>query len=120
MSDIVRLTTNPRRGRCVVFNGMVFLGGQVADDRSQDIRGQTAQALAKIDRFLGEAGTDKRRLLTAQIWLADIARDFAGMNEVWDAWVDPDHAPARATAQCGLGAPGGLIEIMVTAAAGVA
>ena len=117
MSDITRLTTNARRGRCVIFNKMVFLGGQVADDRSQDIRGQTIQALAKIDRFLAEAGTDKRRLLTAQIWLKDIARDFAGMNEAWDAWIDSECAPARATAQCELGAPGGLIEIIVTAAA---
>lgn len=117
MSDILRLTTNPRRGRCVIFNEMVFLGGQVADDRSQDIRGQTAQALAKVDRFLAEAGTDKSRILSAQIWLQDIARDFAGMNEVWDTWIDFNHAPARATAQCGLGAPGGLIEIIIVAAA---
>lgn len=116
MSDIRRLVTNARRGRCVVFNGIVFLGGQVADDRSQDIRGQTSQVLAKIDRFLADAGSRRDRLLTAQIWLKDIRRDFAGMNDVWDAWIDLDHAPARATVESELGAADALVEIVVTAA----
>ena len=116
MAGIVRQVTNARRGRCVIFNGTVFLGGQVADDRSQDAGGQMAQALAKIDRCLAEAGTDRDHLLTAQIWLKDIARDFAAMNVVWDAWSDPDAAPARATVQCELGAADALVEIMVTAA----
>ena len=67
MSDIVRIVTNTRRGRAVVYNGMIFAGGQVADDRSQDIRGQTKQTLAKIDRVLADAGSDKSRLLSVQI-----------------------------------------------------
>jgi enamine deaminase RidA (YjgF/YER057c/UK114 family) len=96
---------------------MVFVGGQTADDRGQDIRGQTRQTLAKIEKFLGEAGTDKSRLLTAQIWIRDLERDFAGMNEVWDAWTAPSAAPTRATAQCEMGAPDILVEIIVTAAA---
>jgi enamine deaminase RidA (YjgF/YER057c/UK114 family) len=116
MSDITRIVTNTRRGRAVVYNGLVFIGGQVADDRSQDIRGQTEQVLAKIERILTEAGSHKARLLSAQIWLKDIGGDFVGMNEVWDAWIGPDIAPSRATVQCELGAPGALIEIVVTAA----
>jgi enamine deaminase RidA (YjgF/YER057c/UK114 family) len=116
MSNIVRVATDTRRSRAVVYNGMVFVGGQAADDRSQDIRGQTKQTLAKVEKFLADAGTDKSRLLTAQIWLKDIARDFAGMNEIWDAWTAPNAAPTRATAQCEMGAPDVLVEIIVTAA----
>ena len=117
MGDITRIATDSRRSRAVVCNGMVFVGGQTADDRGQDIRGQTRQTLAKIEKFLAEAGTDKSRLLTAQIWIKDLARDFAGMNEIWDAWTAPGAAPTRATAQCEMGAPDILVEIIVTAAA---
>ena len=116
MSDITRIATDKRRSRAVVYNGMVFVGGQTADDRTQDIRGQTQQTLAKIDRFLAEAGTEKSRLLTAQIWIKDIQSDFAGMNEIWDNWTASGSAPTRATAQCVMGAPDVLVEIIVTAA----
>ncbi len=116
MNDILRIATDKRRSRAVVYNGIVFVGGQTADDRSQDIRGQTQQTLAKIEKFLAETGTDKSRLLTAQIWLKDIKNDFAGMNEVWDAWTTPDAASTRATAQCEMAAPDVLVEIIVTAA----
>lgn len=116
MSNIQRIATDKRRSRAVVYNGMVFVGGQTADDRSQDIQGQTRQTLAKIEKFLAEAGTDKSRLLTAQIWIKDIKKDFAGMNEIWDAWTAPGSAPTRATAQCELAAPEVLVEIIVTAA----
>lgn len=116
MSNIVRIETDKRRSRVVVYNGMVFVGGMVANDRSQDIQGQTKQTLARIDGYLAEAGTDKSRLLTAQIWIKDIVNDFAGMNEIWNAWTAPNAAPTRATAQCEMGAPDVLIEIIVTAA----
>lgn len=116
MSQIVRAEVSARASRVVTYNGMVFLGGQTAEDRTQDIQGQTRQVLAKIDRFLAQAGTDKSRLLTAQIWLKDIARDFAGMNEVWDAWTAPDCPPARATAQAEMAKPEILVEIIVSAA----
>lgn len=116
MNDIVRIETDKRRSRAVIYNGMVFIGGQTADDRSQDIRGQTKQTLAKIDKFLAEAGTDKSRLLTAQIWIKDIVNDFEGMNEIWNGWTAPDAAPTRATAQCDMAAPDLLVEIIVTAA----
>ena len=95
--EIKRIATDTRRSRAVVYNHMVFVGGQTADDRSQDIRGQTAQTLAKI-------------------WIKDLERDFAGMNEVWDAWTAPNAAPTRATAQCEMGAKDILVEIIVTAA----
>ena len=116
MTEITRIATDTRRSRAVVYNGMVFIGGQTADDRSQDIRGQTVQALAKIEKFLADAGSDKSRLLSAQIWIKDLARDFAAMNEIWDAWTAPGAAPTRATAQCEMGAPDVLVEIIVTAA----
>ncbi|MEI2416861.1 RidA family protein [Orrella sp. JC864] len=118
MNDIIRIATDARRSRAVVYNGIVFVGGQTADDRSQDIRGQTRQTLAKIEKFLAEAGTDKNRLLTAQIWIKDIKNDFAGMNEIWDAWTAPGSAPTRATAQCEMAAPDVLVEIVVSAALG--
>ncbi len=117
MSDIIRIETDKRRSRAVIYNGTVFVGGMTADDRSQDIKGQTQQTLAKIEDFLAKAGTDKSRLLTAQIWIKDLARDFEGMNEVWNAWTAPNAAPTRATAQCEMGAPDVLVEIIVTAAA---
>ncbi len=118
MNDIVRIATSSRLSRAVVYNGIVFVAGQTAGDRSQDIRGQTVQTLAKIDQILAEAGTDKHRLLSAQIWIKDIVHDFAGMNEIWDAWTAPNAAPTRATAQCEMGAPDVLVEIIVTAAVG--
>lgn len=118
MNEITRIDTAKRGSRVVIYNGIVFLAGATADDRSQDIRGQTEQTLAKIEGFLAKAGTDKSRLLTAQIWLKDIKNDFAGMNEVWDAWTAPEAAPTRATAQCEMGLPEILVEIIVTAAVG--
>lgn len=116
MNNIVRIANDRRHSRAVIYNGMVFVGGQTADDRNQDIRGQTQQALAKIEKFLADAGTDKSRLLSAQIWIKDIAKDFAGMNEIWDSWTAPNAAPTRATAQCAMGAPDVLVEIIVIAA----
>jgi enamine deaminase RidA (YjgF/YER057c/UK114 family) len=104
-----------RMSQAVVHNGTVWLAGQVADDISQDIAGQTRQVLATIDALLAMAGSHKRNILMAQIFLPDMA-DFAGMNAVWDAWVEPGHTPARATVQAKLAAPEWKIEIIVTAA----
>lgn len=118
MNDIVRIHTSKRASRIVIHNGTVSIAGQTAVDRTQDIRGQTQEVLRKIETLLKEAGTDKTRLLTAQIWLKDIKRDFSGMNEVWDAWTSPEAAPTRATAQCEMAAPEILVEVIVTAAVG--
>ena len=116
MSDIIRIGTDSRSSRVVIFNGIVHVTGLTAKDRTRDIQGQTAEVLALIDDYLAQAGTDKSRLLTAQIWLKDIARDFKPMNEVWTAWTAPDAAPTRASAQCEMAAPDILVEIIVTAA----
>ena len=95
---------------------MAYLAGQVPDKTIDlGIREQTAEVLATIDRLLAEAGSDKTRILMAQIFLADLA-DFDGMNEVWDDWVAPGDAPPRATVQARLARPEWKIEVVVTAA----
>jgi enamine deaminase RidA (YjgF/YER057c/UK114 family) len=113
-SPIVRLDQNHRRSRAVIANGMVFLAGQVADDKSGDIGSQAREALAKVDALLAEAGTDRRRALTAQIWLADMA-DFDGFNAVWDAWVAPGETPTRCCGKVELADPAYRVEIVITA-----
>ncbi|MGE0355859.1 MAG: RidA family protein [Burkholderiales bacterium] len=105
-----------RLSEMVVHDGTVYLAGQVASDMTLDIIGQTEQVLASIDRLLGEAGSDKSRILSAQIFLPDMG-DFAAMNSVWERWVAPGQAPARATVQAKLANPAYLIEILVVAAA---
>lgn len=117
MSTIQRFHVGPRMSESAVFNGVVYLAGQVADDASQDIAGQTRQVLAAIDRLLAEAGSDKSRILRAQIFIADLA-EFDAMNQVWEAWVVPGHTPPRATVQAALAKPAWKIEIVVTAAVG--
>lgn len=111
---IVRLDQNHRRSRAVIANGMVFLAGQVADDKAGDIASQAQEVLAKVDALLAEAGTDKGHALTAQIWLADMA-DFDGFNAVWDAWVAPGETPTRCCGQVALADPAYRVEIVVSA-----
>ncbi len=113
---IQRFETGPRMSELVVHNGVAYLAGQVPEDTSQDITGQTRQVLAAIDALLAQAGTDKSRILRAEIFLADMA-DFDGMNRAWESWVAPGHTPARATAQASLVKPEWKVEIVVTAAA---
>jgi len=114
--EIKRHHCGPRMSEAVVYNGVVYLAGQIAEDAEQDITGQTEQVLAAIDALLAEAGTDKSRLLTAQIFIKDLA-DFAAMNAVWERWVVPGATPTRATVQAELARPGWKVEIVVTAAA---
>lgn len=105
----------PRMSRCVVSGSNVYLAGLVAEDTSGDIRSQTQQILDQIDGYLATAGTDKSKLLRANLWITDMA-NFAAMNEVWNAWVDPDNPPARACVKAELASPAYLVEIMVEAA----
>ena len=112
---VQRFDVGNRLSEMAIHNGPVYLAGQVADDATQDIRGQTRQVLAAVDALLARAGTDKSNILMAQIFLPDMA-DFAGMNEVWDAWVAPGNAPPRATVQAGLAKKEWRIEVVVTAA----
>lgn len=114
MSDITRLDPGPRMSQAVIHNGVVHLAGQVGAPGAS-VTEQTRAILAEVDRLLAAAGTDKSRLLTAQIWLADMGT-FAEMNAVWDAWVAPGHAPARATGSADLATPDHRVEIIVTAA----
>jgi enamine deaminase RidA (YjgF/YER057c/UK114 family) len=110
-----RFHTGDRLSEMTIHNGTVYLAGQVADDASQDIRGQTTQVLAAIDKLLTEAGTDKAHILMCQIFIKDLA-DFAVMNEVWEDWLAPGDAPPRATVQASLAKPQWRVEMVVTAA----
>jgi enamine deaminase RidA (YjgF/YER057c/UK114 family) len=114
--SIKRLHTNRRMSQAVVCNGMVFLAGQVAPTKAGgSVAEQTGDILARIDELLKEAGTDKTKLLSANIWLTDIGT-FNEMNEVWDAWLPEGGAPARATVEARLAAPQFKVEIAVVAA----
>ena len=99
----------------VEHNGLVYLAGQVPDDLSQDVKGQTEQVLKKIDALLAAAGSSKSNILSANIWLADI-RERDAMNTAWQAWMDPKNPPARATVEAKLADPRILVEIMAVAA----
>jgi len=112
---IQRFDVGTRLSEMAVHNRTVYLAGQVADDVTQDIGGQTLQVLAAVDSLLARAGSDKSRILMVQIFLADLA-DFDGMNTAWDAWVPAGHTPPRATVQAQLAKPGWKIEMVVTAA----
>lgn len=112
--DITRFETGPRMSQAVVHNGTVYLAGQVGKP-GDDVATQTGQVLEQIDRLLAAAGTDKTRILSATIWLADMA-DFQKMNAVWDGWVPAGNAPARATGESKLAGPEYLVEIIVVAA----
>lgn len=101
--------------QAVVHGETVYLAGQVADEPGGDVVAQTRQVLAAIDRLLAAAGTDKTRILSATIYLADIGT-FAQMNSVWDSWVPAGHTPARATVEARLAAPAYKVEIQVIAA----
>ncbi len=114
MSRIERVNPGKIYSDAVDYHGFVFLRGMTAKDTTKDIKGQTADILAQIDAALEERGTDKTRMLSAQIWLSDITlRDQ--MNEVWTAWVPPGLAPARACVESRLATPAMLVEIMVVA-----
>ena len=112
---IERIENGQRFCRVMKHNGIVYLSGLTADDTAGDVVAQTKDVLAKIDRYLQLAGTDRSKLLTAQIWLRDIA-DFDRMNSVWDGWIDPAAMPVRATVEARLAGASLRVEIMVTAA----
>jgi enamine deaminase RidA (YjgF/YER057c/UK114 family) len=112
---IKRIQSGTRMSGAVVHGNTVYLAGQVADDTSEGVAGQTKQILAKIDALLAEAGTDKSKILSTNIWVTDMAT-FNEMNKVWDAWVSPGNAPARATVESALASPQYRVEIMCIAA----
>lgn len=113
---ITRIGIGKRMSQAVIHNGVAYLAGIVAENtRGQSVLDQTKEVLAEIDRILAEAGTDKTKLLKANIWLTDMS-SFAQMNVAWDGWVAEGHTPARATVESRLAAPGYDVEIMVEAA----
>jgi enamine deaminase RidA (YjgF/YER057c/UK114 family) len=112
--SIKRLEPGARMSQAVIANGFVFLAGQVAPDPSGNVVSQTRQVLGEIDRLLAAAGTSKERILTATIYLADVA-SFGEMNKAWEAWVPADAKPARATVEAKMVAPEYRVEIQVTA-----
>lgn len=115
MSEVQRFDIGARISEMAVHNGVAYLAGQVPADATADITGQTAQVLAAIDALLARAGTDKTKILRAQIFLTDRA-DFAGMNTAWDAWVPAGNTPPRATVIAPLARAEWKVEIVVTAA----
>ncbi len=113
---IQRIEVGKRMSQAVVHGATVYLAGQVADKAAgKTVAEQTREILAGVDRLLAAAGSDKTKILSATIYLADIAT-FAQMNSVWDEWVPQGHTPARATVQASLAAPQYTVEIACVAA----
>ncbi len=113
--SIKRYEVGPIISGAAAHGGIVYLAGLAADDLSQDVRGQTKQTLAIIDRILTQAGSDKTKLLRVEIWLADMD-NFDVMNAVYQAWLDPQNVPARVCVESRLWDDAAQVEIMVTAA----
>jgi enamine deaminase RidA (YjgF/YER057c/UK114 family) len=113
--SIQRYQVGPRLSQAVRHGDTIYLAGMVADDTTQGAKGQTEQILRKIDETLAHFGSNKAKLLSANIWLANMAL-YDEMNAAWDAWVDKHNTPARATVEARLARPAFLVEIMVTAA----
>ncbi|MGB7099631.1 MAG: RidA family protein [Xanthobacteraceae bacterium] len=113
---IERHESGPRMSKAVVHGDTVYLAGIVADaPKGKSTAEQTKNILSQIDSFLARAGSEKSKVLSANIWITDMA-NFAEMNGVWDAWVSPGNAPARATVEAKLASPDYKVEIMVVAA----
>ncbi len=113
--SIQRLNVGKRLSEAVIHNGTIYLAGEVPDDTTKDVTGQTEEVLAKIEKLLEQAGSDKSKILSAQIFLPDM-KDFAGMNVAWERWVVPGQTPARATIEAKLANPAYKVEIMCIAA----
>ena len=113
--SIKRMETTERMSRIVMHNGTIYLCGQVAEDATKDIQEQTRSMLSRVDGLLAKAGSDREHILSATIYLRDM-KDFAAMNEIWDAWVPSGHAPARACVEARMARQELLVEISVVAA----
>lgn len=114
---IERIQTKQRMSRIVIHNDTIYLCGQVCKDTTTEpyIKEQTASMLEKVDELLLEAGSDRQHILSATVYIRDM-KDFAAMNEVWDAWVPEGHAPARACVEAAMARPELLVEVSVIAA----
>jgi len=115
-TGITRINTDdPRMSKAVVHSGIVYLSGLI-DITGSDVTSQTKNVLKEVDELLAKAGTSKKNILSASIWLKDIESDFQAMNEVWIDWLDKENKPVRATVQSPMARPELLVEIQVTAA----
>ncbi|GAB7537447.1 RidA family protein [Burkholderia sp. 22PA0099] len=112
---VIRHHVGARLSETAVYNGTVYLAGQIAEDTAQDIKGQTLEVLGHIDRLLAEVNSDKANLLSVQIYITDMV-NFPAMNEVWESWVVQGATPPRATVEAKLANPACLVEIVVVAA----
>lgn len=115
---IERINSNARMSQIVRTGQTIWLAGQIPEDTAAGIAGQTREVLDRIDTMLQGLGGSKSNLVSVQIWLNDLA-DFAGMNAVWDAWVDPQNTPARATCGVALASAGRGVRIEVIATASI-
>ncbi|MBT3302874.1 MAG: RidA family protein, partial [Bacteroidetes bacterium] len=111
---ITRMDSTPRMSRIVEQNGTIYLCGQTAKDASKDIKEQTVTTLEKVEELLEKAGSDKKHILSVTIYVRDM-KDFSAMNEVWDAWVEEGHQPARACVEARIARPDLLVEMSVIA-----
>lgn len=111
---ITRYENSGRLSKVLVANGFAFLSGLTAKDRTGTVEEQTSDILSQIDAYLAMAATDKTKIVNANIWLKD-ASDFDKMNTAWEAWVDHEATPARATVESRLAADDILVEIQVQA-----
>jgi enamine deaminase RidA (YjgF/YER057c/UK114 family) len=116
---IKRIDPGPRLSQAVVHGDTIYVAGQVAADTGADCARQTRQILNQFDALLAQGGSDKTRILWANVWLADMA-DYAGMNGAWEAWIPKGQTPARATVEAKLAMPQFKVEIACVAAAGAA
>lgn len=114
--SIKRNNPKPRLADSVEYAGIVYLSGQVPNDLTGDIIQQTTEVLAKIDALLTASDSDKTRILSAQVWIKDMARDFSAFNAVWEKWMPVESSPARAAVEANMARDQVLVEIMVTAA----
>lgn len=114
-SPIHRLHVGPRLSEIAIFNGTVYLAGQIAEQTKADTFGQMVEVLGHVDRLLAEAGSDKRHILSATVYLSNM-KHYADMNRAWDAWVEPGATPPRATVEARLARSEYLVEVQVVAA----
>src|SRR3546814_18739539 len=112
MSDIKHVNPGKRMSDAVIHNGVAYFSGKTPSDATQDMEGQTKQVLATIDALLAKVGSDKSRILSAQVFVANIS-EFAGMNKAWDAWVATGNPPARATIEARLASTDPKVENMI-------
>ncbi|MGL4603764.1 MAG: RidA family protein [Iodobacter sp.] len=115
MSSIQRYHVGPRLSEIVVHNNTVYLAGQIAETLELDAKGQTVEVLGFVDKLLGEIGSDKQKILSVTIYLADM-NDYDAMNQAWSEWVAAGHTPARATVEARLADPRYKVEMSVVAA----